>query len=225
LSTRELETVEVETGKRPRLAVIWLHGLGADGHDFEPIVPELALPFAARFVFPHAPIRRVTINNGALMRAWFDIVSLSRSGPEDEGAIRASAALVARLIDVETARGLESHRVVLAGFSQGGAIALHQGLRELRALGGIIALSTFLPLASTLAQEKAAVNAHVPIFMAHGTADPVVDPHYAEQSLLQLRREGYRPNWTTYPMGHGVCAEEVDDISAWLSGIEHSRAD
>ena len=222
MKSEALDIVEVATGDSPRLSVILMHGLGADGHDFEPIVPELHLPFAARFVFPHAPVRPITINNGFAMRAWFDILSLSRDGAEDEAAIRQSAASVARLIDQEIERGQAASRIVLAGFSQGGALALHLGLREERPLAGILALSAFLPLASTLKDEKSMANAQIPIFMAHGTADPVIELPFAEKSLGVLRANDYEPVFRTYPMGHSVCPAEIADISDWLSQVENS---
>jgi phospholipase/carboxylesterase len=212
-----LETLEVETGEAPRLAVIWLHGLGADGHDFEPIVPELELPFAARFVFPHAPVRRITVNGGAAMRGWYDIFGWGREVRQDEAGIRDSAAAVTQLIEREVARGMPAERVVLAGFSQGGAIALHLGLREPRRLAGILALSTYLPVAATLAAEKSAANAAVPIFMAHGTADPILPLAMAEQSRRELEAAGYTVDWHVYAMPHSVCMPEIADISAWLA--------
>lgn len=211
-----MDTVEVTTGERPERAIIWLHGLGADGHDFEPIVPQLRLPFAARFVFPHAPVRPVTINNGLSMRAWYDLKSIG-PGPEDEVGIRASAELVRGLIDREVERGMAPEQIVLAGFSQGGAIALYAGLREQRSLAGVLALSTYLPLGSSLAAEKAAANAAVPIWMAHGTYDPVINISFAEYSRDALLAQGYRVDWHAYPMAHGVCPAEVDAISAWLA--------
>jgi len=212
-----LEAVEIETAPAPRLAIIWLHGLGADGYDFEPIVPELRLPFAARFVFPHAPIRPVTINGGMPMRAWYDILGFGGDRPEDAAGIRASAAAVERLVEREIERGVPSERVVLAGFSQGGAIALHTALRCERPLGGVLALSTYLPLAATLAAEKSAVNAEVPIFFAHGTADGVLPLSLAQASRRALETAGYAVDWHLYSMAHAVCAEEVAAISVWLT--------
>jgi phospholipase/carboxylesterase len=214
-----LEAIELATGDTPELAIIWLHGLGADGHDFEPIVPELGLSFGARFIFPHAPVRAVTVNGGLRMRAWYDIFGWGESVAEDAEGIRASAAAVGRLIERELARGRESSRIVLAGFSQGGAVALHAGLREARALGGVLALSTYLPLAPTLAAEKTPANAAVPILMAHGTADPVIPLRLADASRRTLEEQGYAVDWRTYPMGHAVCAAEIRDIGAWLTAI------
>jgi phospholipase/carboxylesterase len=213
-----LETVEIAPRGSPELAVIWLHGLGSDGHDFEPIVPELRLRHPVRFVFPHAPIRPVTINNGVEMRAWYDIASFDFRAEDDLG-IRASAAAVTRLVDREVERGVAAERIVVAGFSQGGAIALHLALRESRRLAGVLALSTYLPLAATLAGEKSAANAALPIFMAHGEYDPVIPIAQAEASRRFLEREGYAVDWHVYPMPHSVCAPEVAAIAAWLDGL------
>ncbi|HLF12386.1 MAG TPA: carboxylesterase [Gammaproteobacteria bacterium] len=219
MSEKLLETIEIVTGDQPELAVIWLHGLGADGHDFEPIVEELHFPFGLRFVFPHAPVRAVTINGGLRMRAWYDILGWGESVPEDAVGIRASAAAVGRLIDRERDRGLPSERVVLAGFSQGGAIVLHAGLRETRPLAGVLALSTYLPLATTLAVEKSEANAGVAVFMAHGTADPLIPLRLAEVSKRILEDQSYVVEWKTYPMGHAVCAAEIRDIGAWIARL------
>lgn len=212
-----LETVELTTGPAPRLSVIWLHGLGADGHDFEPLVPELGLGFAARFVFPHAPLRPVTINGGMAMRAWYDIFGWGGQVPQDAAGIRASEAAVGRLIDREIERGTPSERIVLAGFSQGGAVALHAGLRERRALAGVLALSTYLPLADSLAGERSAANATLPILMVHGTADAVLPMALAQSSRRRLVALGYPVDWQTYPMAHTVCLEEIALIAAWLT--------
>src|SRR5690606_11827018 len=207
----------VERGPRDaRAAVIWLHGRGADGHDFEPIVDELGFA-ELRFVFPHAPVMPVTINGGLPMRAWFDIVGLDFDAPQDEAGIRRSAAAVSALIDAEIARGVASERVILAGFSQGGAIALHTALRESRPLGGVIGLSTFMPLADTLAAEKSAANARISILMAHGDADTVIPIRMAERSRDLLVREGYDVEWHRYPIAHTVSFDEVRDIARWLA--------
>ena len=216
-----LETLELETGPRPAAAVIWLHGLGADGYDFEPIVPELNLPPtpAVRFVFPHAPMRPVTINNGAVMRAWYDILSLEGVRREDDAGVRASQASVEELIAREASRGVPAARVVLAGFSQGGAIALQTGLRHAERLAGIMALSTYLPLAATLAAEASAVNRSVPIFMAHGQYDSLIPIERAAISRDLLGKAGYGVEWRDYPMEHAVCREEIDDIAAWLRRV------
>jgi len=212
-----LPTVEVSTGDSPQLAIIWLHGLGADGHDFEPIVPELELPFPARFVFPHAPVRPITVNGGMEMRGWYDILGFGVNVRQDSAGIRASAAAVTRLIDREIERGLAASQIVLAGFSQGGAIALHTALREPRSLAGVLALSTYLPLGDTLAAERSAANAGLPIFMAHGSADPLLPLALAEGSRRTLEGLGYAVDWHVYPMPHSVCAEEIAAIAAWLA--------
>jgi len=214
------ETLEIETGARPDAAVIWLHGLGADGHDFEPIVPELGLPpgLALRFVFPHAPMRPVTINMGMRMPAWYDILQMG-GGAEDAEGIRASQAALEGLIARECARGVKPERIVLAGFSQGGAVALQTGLRHAQALGGIMALSTYLPLAATLQAERSTANQAIPLFMAHGSQDPMINISRARQSLAALEALGYAVEWHEYPMQHSVCAEEIADISDWLVKI------
>jgi len=214
-----LETIDIETAPRPELAVIWLHGLGADGHDFEPIVPALGLGIPVRFVFPHAPMRRVTINGGMPMRAWYDVYGWGRNVPEDSTGIRASAAAITRLIDREIERSIPSERIVVAGFSQGGAIALHTALREPRRLAGVLALSTYLPLAGLLAAERTQANAAVPIFMAHGTDDAVLPLALAETSRRALEAQGYAIDWRVYPMAHTVSMDEVAAISAWLAGL------
>lgn len=212
------ETVETETGPAPRHAVIWMHGLGADGHDFVPIVPELRLPptLPVRFVFPHAPLRPVTINAGMVMRAWYDIFDLEGRRGEDEAGVRASQGQVEALIAREQARGVPVGRIVLGGFSQGGAIALQAGLRYPERLAGIAALSCNLPLARSLAAEASAANRDVPIFMAHGQYDdliPVARPRRSRDLLVEL---GFRVTWREYAIPHAVCAEEIGDIAAWL---------
>jgi phospholipase/carboxylesterase len=212
-----LPAVEISSSEPAQLAVIWLHGLGADGHDFEPIVPELDLPFPVRFVFPHAPVRPVTINAGMEMRAWYDIFGFGTHAHEDSSGIRASAAALTRLIDREVERGLSTTQIVLAGFSQGGAIALHTALRETRPLGGVLALSTYLPLAALLAEERSPANAQLPIFMAHGSHDPLLPLALAETSRRILEAAGYRVDWHVYPMAHSVCLEEIAAIGAWLT--------
>jgi phospholipase/carboxylesterase len=218
--TQPLETIEIETRARPDAAVIWLHGLGADGRDFEAVVPELRLParLAVRFVFPHAPVRPVTINQGMRMRAWYDIVQLGGGG-EDEAGIRASQQQLEELIAREGSRGIAPQRVVLAGFSQGGAIALQTALRFAERLAGTLALSTYLPLAAKLADERSAANQEAPIFMAHGTHDPMIPIDRAERSRDALQELGYRVEWREYAMPHSVCAQEISDISAWLTQI------
>ncbi len=214
-----LSHIELATGADPQGTVIWMHGLGADGWDFVPIVRELDLPedAALRFIFPHAPVRPVTINNGYAMRAWYDIAMADIGRLPDEAGIRQSQAQVEAFLDREKSRGIPARRIVLAGFSQGGAIALHTGLRHGESLAGILALSTYLPLGETLARESADANGSVPIFMAHGTEDPVVPLALAESSRATLASRGLAPEWHTYPMPHSVCAEEVGAISRWLA--------
>lgn len=215
--TQDPETVEIESTSSPDAAVIWLHGLGADGHDFEPVVPELRLPsrLRLRFVFPHAPVRPVTINMGMPMRAWYDILQMG-GGKEDEAGIRASQALIQALIEQEKGRGVNPRRIVLAGFSQGGAIVLQTGLRHPERLAGILALSTYLPLAGKLAAERSAANSDLPVFMAHGTQDPMIGIARARESRAALEALGYPVQWKEYAMAHSVCGEEIADIAAWL---------
>jgi phospholipase/carboxylesterase len=215
--TARLDTVEMETAPAPTASIVWMHGLGADGHDFAPIVPELELPFAARFVFPHAPMRPVTINAGAVMRAWYDVRGIGGERREDAEGVRASAAQIEALIAREHARGVAAERIVLAGFSQGGAMALHTGLRHRERLAGILALSCFLPLADTLADEAARANRDVPIFLAHGRYDDLVPIARARRAHDVLTGLGYRVEWHDYPMPHSVCPEEIADIAAWLT--------
>jgi len=216
-----LAALELETGRAPTASVIWLHGLGADGHDFEPIVPELDLPdsLPVRFVFPHAPMQPVTINGGAVMRAWYDVYGLQGVRREDAAGVRASQAAVEELLARETKRGIPASRLVLAGFSQGGAIALQTGLRHPERLAGIMALSTYLPVADTLAAEASAANRDVPIFMAHGLDDPLIPLERARMSRKLLESAGYRVEWHEYAMEHSVCAEEIADISSWLRRV------
>ena len=218
--TQLLETIEIETGEAPDAAVIWLHGLGADGRDFEPVVPELQLPpqLSVRFIFPHAPIRPVTLNQGMRMRAWYDILQLG-GGREDGSGIRASQKSLEELVEREGARGIAPRRVVLAGFSQGGAIALQTALRYRDRLAGALALSTYLPLATTLAGERSAANRDLPIFMAHGTLDPMIPVDRARQSRDALAALGYAVEWREYAMPHSVCMPEISDIAAWLTRV------
>jgi phospholipase/carboxylesterase len=213
-----LDAIEIETGPSPRAAIIWMHGLGADGHDFEPIVPELQMPAApaSRFLFPHAPVQPVTINGGARMRAWYDVTN---DGRQDAAGVRASQARVEALTARERARGVAARSIVLAGFSQGGAIALHTALRHPERLAGILALSTYLPLPDTVASEAHAANRDVPIFMAHGTQDPVIPLSWAQRSRDHLIALGYTIDWREYPMPHSVCAEEIADVGAWLRRV------
>ena len=210
--------VEIETGLQPQASVIVMHGLGADGNDFVPVVPELGLPagLQVRFVFPHAPMRPVTINAGMVMRAWYDVFALDGARGEDEAGIRASQARIEALIAQERARGIPAGRIVLAGFSQGGAIALQTGLRHPQRLAGIAALSCYLPLARSLAAEAGPASREVPIFMAHGSYDdliPVARAHRSRDLLLDL---GFRVAWHEYPMPHSVCAEEIHHLASWL---------
>lgn len=216
-----LETVEVETGPRPAVAVLWLHGLGADGHDFEPIVPELGLPPtpAVRFVFPHAPFRPITINRGLVMRAWYDVRDDGGERREDAEGVRASQRAIEALLRREQARGIPAERIVLAGFSQGGAMALHTGLRFPEPLAGILALSCFLPLAETLPAEASPANRRVPIFLAHGTLDAVIPLARGRRARDTLAALGYALEWHEYPMPHAVCPEEVADIGRWLTRV------
>ena len=216
-----LDAIEIETAPAPRAAVLWMHGLGADGHDFEPVVPALDLPEkpGIRFVFPHAPMQPVTLNGGMVMRAWYDVYGVEGVRREDETGVRASQARVEALIAREKGRGIPAARLALAGFSQGGAVALHTGLRHAERLAGILALSTYLPLAGTLAAEAHTANRDVPIFMAHGTDDPLITLARAQRSRDLLRESGYRVEWHEYPMAHQVCDEELRDLSAWLRRV------
>ena len=219
-----LETIEIETARNPTASVIWMHGLGADGNDFVPVVRELDLSGLQpiRFVFPHAPMQPVTINNGYVMRAWYDVSYgdlEGRSKRPDEKGVRASQAEIAKLADREIARGIAGRRIVLAGFSQGGALALQTGLRCPQPLAGIMALSTYLPCAESLPDERAAANAKLPIFMAHGTDDPVLPYPMGANSCQLLGKLGYDVEWHEYPMPHSVCLEEIQDIGAWLRRV------
>ena len=202
----------------PTAAVVWLHGLGADGFDFVPIVAELGLPetLSVRFVFPHAPVRSITLNNGMRMRGWYDIPSLARFDQQDQAGICDSERIVHRFLQAELDAGIPATRIVLAGFSQGGAIALHAGLRYPQRLAGLLPLSTYLPLSDRLAAERSAANAEVPILMCHGRFDPVLPYVMGESSCEYLRSLGYRVEWREYPMQHQVCAEQIGHIGAWL---------
>ena len=205
--------IEIETGANPVASVIWLHGLGADGHDFEPIVPELGLAVPMRFVFPHAPERAVTINNGMRMRTWYDIFQFG-GGPEDEAGIRDSQQLLGQMISAE-----KTEKIFLAGFSQGGAIVLQTALRYPKKLAGVLALSCYLPLAAKFPAEKSKANQDIPIFMAHGTLDPVVPIQKARLSREVLEQQGYKVEWHEYPMPHSVCPQEIADISRFISKL------
>jgi phospholipase/carboxylesterase len=219
MASSTLPSIEIETAPAPTACVIWLHGLGADGNDFVPIIPELKLPpaLAMRFVFPHAPVRRVTINNGAAMRAWYDISSADLNNRADIAGVRQSQEEIEALIAREEGRGIVASRIVLAGFSQGGVIALHTALRHQELLAGVIALSTYLVLADRLGDEAADANRGLPIFMAHGVADPVVRFEWGDSSRRALVASGYRVDWHTYRMEHSVCLEEIQAIGAWLA--------
>lgn len=215
-----LPSVELETRPNPSHSVIWLHGLGADGNDFVPVVDQLDLPkLGIRFVFPHAPMLAVTINGGFVMRAWYDIVAEDLALKEDEAGIRRSQALVQDMVEREIARGIPASRIVLAGFSQGGAIALHTGLRFPKQLAGLMALSAYLPLAKTVERDRNPANNPTPIFMGHGTVDNIVPLPLAVSSRARLTQLGYRVELHEYPMMHAVCPEELADIGAWLKAV------
>jgi len=213
------ETVEVTTGENPVGSVIWLHGLGADGRDFEPIVPELRLPaeLPLRFVFPHAPVRPVTINGGMAMRAWYDILSLDAQGRADAKGVHESTALLEALISREIERGIEADSIVVAGFSQGGAIAINAVLHSKVRLAGLMALSTYIPLPGEL--DASAGNRELPVFMAHGSFDPMIQMQWGRASAETLVKAGFAVEWHDYPMAHAVCPDEIDDIRAWLLSV------
>ncbi len=221
MTSDPLPGIELETAPAPTASVIWLHGLGADGNDFVPIVPELGLPASmpTRFVFPHAPVRSVTINNGMRMRAWYDIAAADLSSRADLVGVRQSQAQLEALVERERGRGMRAERIVVAGFSQGGAIALYTGLRHGQPLAGILALSTYLIAPDRLAAEGSSASRAVPIFMAHGTADPVVRLQWGQSSQSLLEAAGYPIEWHTYPMQHSVCLEEVQAIGVWLRRV------
>jgi len=210
--------VEINPRTPPRACLLWLHGLGADGHDFEPLIPQLGIveELGVRVVLPHAPQRPVTINNGMVMRAWYDIRTGDFRNGEDDPGIRDSERLLQGLIAREQDSGIPAARIVLAGFSQGGAIALHTGLRYPQRLGGLLVLSAYLPLAATVAAERSIANVDVPVLQAHGTQDPVVPFPWAERSRDYLRELGYAVEWREYPMPHAVCPDEVAEIRDWL---------
>jgi phospholipase/carboxylesterase len=216
-----LEAVEIETGRKPTGAVIWLHGLGADGHDFAPIVPQLVSPEERplRFVFPHAPVRPVTINGGMAMRAWYDILGFGPGIPQDEAGIRAADEQVQELILRENARGIPTDHIVLGGFSQGGAISLFAGPRYPEKLAGIMGLSCYMLLEDLMPAERTRVNYSTPVFLGHGTQDPVVDIRLGAQARQLLEAGGHPVEWHAYPMPHSVCPQEVDDIAAWLRKV------
>ncbi len=213
------ETVEVTTGENPQGSVIWLHGLGADGHDFEPIVPELRLPtnLSLRFIFPHAPVQPVTINGGMAMRSWYDIVSFDSEGRADRAGVLASSDLLDGLIAREIERGVAPQKIVVAGFSQGGAVAIHTALQTEHPIAGLMALSTYMALPEDA--ESAVSRKDLPIFMAHGSFDPVLRMEWGRSSADRLIEAGYAVDWHEYPMAHAVCPQEIADISNWLSAI------
>lgn len=216
-----LEKIEINPPAEADAVVIWLHGLGADGHDFEPIVPELALPASAkiRFIFPHAPMRPITINGGYVMRGWYDIARADIGVQQDAEGIRASQRQLEALIEAEIAAGIPAERIVLAGFSQGGVMILHTGLRYPVRLGGLMVLSGYVPLAETLQAERHAANQDTPVFMAHGRNDEIIPHALAEQSRDQLIKLGYQVEWNSYSMPHGVLPEEINDIGWWLRKV------
>ena len=216
-----LDTVQIDTAPNPSAAVIWLHGLGADGNDFVPIVHELDLSGCPpiRFVFPHAPAMPVTVNNGYVMPAWYDILSSDLVKREDEAGLRKSQSAIEQLIGQQEALGISSEHIVIAGFSQGCAMTLQTGLRYPKKLAGLLCLSGYLPLTAFIDGERHASNHATPIFMAHGVSDPVVPMNRAEQSRDLLLALGYRIEWHEYPMQHSVCPEEIDEIGKWFRGI------
>ncbi len=213
-----IQHLELNTGAEPKGSVIWMHGLGADCWDFVPVVKELGLPadLPLRFIFPQAPSRPITINNGYVMPGWYDISMAELERRADEAGIRESQGLINELIAREVSRGIRADKIILAGFSQGGAIALQAGLRHPQELAGILALSTYLTLQDSLAAEKSAANARIPILMAHGTQDPVVPLALARSSRAKLEEQGYKVEWREYPMQHSVSMEEIEEIGQWL---------
>lgn len=213
-----LDCIEIEPRDRATASVLWLHGLGADGNDFVPIVDELGLgaDHGLRFVFPNAPVRPVTINNGTPMRAWYDIKGVDIGAKQDADGIRASADAIEELIAREHKRGVNADRIVLAGFSQGGAIALHAGLRHAQTLAGVMGLSTYLPLAEMLAAEASEANRGTPVLLAHGSQDPVVPIQLGHASRDRLLESGYSVDWHEYPMQHQVCMPQIATIGRWL---------
>lgn len=213
-----IQHIELTTGANPKGSVVWMHGLGADCWDFVPVVKELGLPedLPLRFIFPQAPSRPITINNGHVMPGWYDIAMTQLERKADEGGIRESQGLIDQLIEREISRGVAADKIILAGFSQGGAIALQTALRHPQELGGILALSTYLTLQESLPAEKSAANARIPIFMAHGTQDPVIPLALARASRDKLQEQGYQVEWREYPMPHSVVMEEIEQIGLWL---------
>lgn len=223
--TQLLEQVELVTGPEPTASVIWMHGLGADGYDFVSLIKEFdvntlpGLSGGVRFIFPHAPMRPVTINNGMVMRAWYDVKMVDLSRQEDEAGVRASQAEIEKLIAREKQRGIPAKRIILAGFSQGGVITLQTGLRHAERLGGLMVLSSYLPLAATVQAEASAANRDVPIIMIHGSHDPVINIALASTSRDKLTQLGYGVEWHEFPMEHSLCLEEIQAIHDWLGKV------
>ncbi len=216
-----LDCITLDPPSPATACVIWMHGLGADGNDFVPVIPELGLPrdHRVRFVFPNAPTMPVTVNGGYVMRAWYDIASAELDKRADEGGVRRSQAAITELIADQRGKGIAANRIVLAGFSQGGVIALQTGLRHGERLGGIMALSTYLACAESLGVEATTANRDLPIFMAHGAMDPVIPMQLAKLSKARMETHGYKIDWHEYGMPHSVCAEEIDDIAVFLKRV------
>ena len=217
----ELDSIIIETQENPDAAVIWLHGLGADGNDFVPVIDQLQLPshLAIRFVFPHAPVRPITINQGYQMPGWYDISSLSIVDNEDEDGIKESSAILQQLCEEQEAAGIDADRIVVAGFSQGGAVAIHCGVRYPKQLAGIMALSTYLPLPDSLQKEMSDYAVDTPVFMAHGRQDDVVAYEHGKKSQTLLEQAGMAVDWHEYDMAHAVCGEEISHIRQWLTDL------
>ncbi len=221
MTQTDLACVEINPATNAKATIIWLHGLGADGHDFESIVPQLQLPddLAIRFVFPHAPMRPVTLNGGMKMPAWYDVIALSKGGREDEHGIKQAAQLIQAFITRENQRGIATDKIILAGFSQGGAMALYCGLLYPEKLAGIIGLSAYVPLANDVRQNRHTANQQTPLFLAGGIYDPIVQHAWTREATEQLQQLNYPISWHTYPMEHSVCLEEIRDIGQWVEGL------
>lgn len=219
--------IEIETGKNPNASIIWLHGLGADGHDFEAVIPELKLPtsLAARFIFPHAPMRPITINGGMAMRAWYDISQSDDGFSENNEHIRDASQHIRTLIHREQERGIATSRIIVAGFSQGGAVALYTGLSFEQPLAGIMALSTYVPMINSFETWVSVSARKVPVFQAHGVHDSMISIHRAEKSRNTMNQNGVSVEWHSYTMEHSLCAEEVHDISRWIIKILTTQAE
>jgi len=215
-----LEFITKKTGENPELVIIWLHGLGADGHDFEPVVPQFNNPSKAlQFIFPHAPIQAVTINGGMRMRSWYDIKMMDIGKMPDEAGIRESAQSILELIDSQIKAGFKAEQIVLAGFSQGGAIALHTSTRTQHKLAGVVALSCYLPIPEKLLEEQSSVNLSTPYFIGHGSHDPVVPYQLGQDSFQTLKSAGYQASWHEYPLQHGVSMDELEDIKQFILSL------